>query len=51
MNLEVDHYCFACGINNPIGLKLVFKATQEGVIAYFTPTKEYQGFVILSCFQ
>jgi acyl-coenzyme A thioesterase PaaI-like protein len=45
MNMEVDRYCFACGIENPIGLKLVFETNQEGVIAHFIPTKEYQGYV------
>jgi uncharacterized protein (TIGR00369 family) len=43
--LEDDHYCFACGIENPIGLKIVFETTQDGVVANFIPTKEYQGYV------
>jgi uncharacterized protein (TIGR00369 family) len=43
--VEVDHYCFACGSENPVGLHLSFESTPSGVIAYFTPTKEYQGFV------
>jgi uncharacterized protein (TIGR00369 family) len=43
--VEVDHYCFACGSENPVGLRLIFESTAPGVIAYFTPTKEYQGFV------
>jgi uncharacterized protein (TIGR00369 family) len=45
VNLEVDRYCFACGIENPIGLKLVFETNHDGVVAYFIPTKEYQGYV------
>lgn len=43
--MEDDHYCFACGIENPIGLKIVFETTQDGVVANFIPTKEYQGYV------
>jgi len=43
--MEIDQYCFACGKENPIGLKLLFENTAEGVTAYFMPAKEYQGFV------
>lgn len=35
--------CFACGRNNPIGLKLKFQRDGKGVKAEFTPTKVYQG--------
>lgn len=50
--LEDDKMCFACGVNNPAGLKLKFclKSTSQGVIVppkievKFTPTKIYQGF-------
>lgn len=45
MNLEVDSYCFACGLENPIGLKLQFTIEGDSVFATFTPTKEHQGFV------
>ena len=39
-----DH-CFACGINNPIGLKLRFYQTApDEVTAEITPPKEYEGF-------
>lgn len=44
MNLEIDQYCFACGRENPIGLKLRFELSTEGVTAYFTPSREHQGF-------
>jgi acyl-coenzyme A thioesterase PaaI-like protein len=43
--MEIDQYCFACGRDNPIGLKLRFEYTDEGVVAQFIPAKEYQGFV------
>jgi acyl-coenzyme A thioesterase PaaI-like protein len=43
--VEIDQYCFACGKENPIGLKLDFENTGEGVVADFMPVKEYQGFV------
>jgi acyl-coenzyme A thioesterase PaaI-like protein len=36
--------CFACGKQNPIGLKIHFLPMPNGVQAQFTPTKEYEGF-------
>lgn len=47
LDLEIDNYCFACGTENPIGLKLKFEYTSGGVVANFTPGKEYQGFINL----
>jgi len=47
LNLEADRYCFACGTDNPIGLKLEFENTSGGVEANFTPGKEHQGFINL----
>jgi acyl-coenzyme A thioesterase PaaI-like protein len=38
-----DNYCFACGKDNPIGLKLRFEDTEEGVHGTITLAKEYQG--------
>lgn len=35
--------CFACGRDNPIGLKLDFKRDGKIVRAEFTPTEFYQG--------
>ena len=35
--------CFACGRNNPIGLKLVFRPDGDVVRTEFTPTRLYQG--------
>lgn len=37
--------CFACGMQNPIGLKLQFYQTaQDEVTAELVPTEEYQGY-------
>jgi uncharacterized protein (TIGR00369 family) len=35
--------CFACGKDNPIGLKLEFQRDGEAVRARFVPTELYQG--------
>jgi uncharacterized protein (TIGR00369 family) len=38
-------HCFACGLYNPVGLKLVFYETgPEAVTATWTPGKAYEGF-------
>ena len=47
MNLAIDQYCFACGRDNPIGLKLCFESLAEGVRADLIPIREYQGFADL----
>ena len=36
-------FCFGCGKNNPIGLKLDFKLDGKTARAEFTPTELYQG--------
>jgi acyl-coenzyme A thioesterase PaaI-like protein len=36
--------CFACGQQNPLGLKLVFRVEGEAIVADFLPREEYQGF-------
>lgn len=38
-----DEYCFGCGQENPVGLKLVFDDDGDLVRSRFTPSKEYQG--------
>ena len=38
-----DDYCFGCGQENPIGLKLTFIEDGDFVRSRFTPSKEYQG--------
>jgi len=40
-----DGYCFACGSENPIGLKLDFKLVGGRAETTFVPTREHQGFV------
>lgn len=37
-------WCFACGVNNPIGLKLQFEKQDGDYITHFTPQKEHQGY-------
>ncbi|MDA8387369.1 MAG: PaaI family thioesterase [Nitrospiraceae bacterium] len=44
MKLEDDHYCFACGRENPEGLHLVFEGGGRGVMAFFTPERRHQGY-------
>jgi uncharacterized protein (TIGR00369 family) len=40
-----DGKCFACGQDNPIGLKLLFQLDGEGrSTTSFTPPDEFQGF-------
>lgn len=41
---NVDHMCFACSPNNPIGLKLEFKLEGDKVYTTFRPRKEHQGY-------
>jgi uncharacterized protein (TIGR00369 family) len=37
--------CFACGLENPIGLKMAFYEDDNGrVIAQFTPGDQHQGY-------
>lgn len=42
--VRADHACFGCGAENPIGLRLQFRADQSGVCAAFVPQPEHQGF-------
>lgn len=37
-------WCFACGQQNPIGLRLRFTEAADGVRAEFTPGPQYQGY-------
>ena len=40
-----SRYCFLCGRDNPIGLKLAFYEDEEGrVLAHFTPKEHHQGY-------
>jgi uncharacterized protein (TIGR00369 family) len=36
--------CFVCGMQNPIGLKLIFEEEDGKVVARFTSKPEHQGF-------
>ncbi len=44
MIVKNDTKCFACGPDNPIGLKLKFTPIPNGVKTIFTPSNAYQGF-------
>ena len=44
MELEDVGMCFACGPNNPIGLKLTFSLEDGKYITRFTPRREHQGY-------
>ena len=37
-------WCFACGKDNPIGLKMEFTMDAEECVAYFTPRQEHQSY-------
>lgn len=39
-----DHWCFGCGRQNPIGLKLTFFEEGESVWTSWTPLREHQGY-------
>lgn len=36
--------CFVCGVQNPIGLKIIFETDGTRVWAQFTPKEEHQGY-------
>ena len=44
MKLEDDNYCFACGRENPCGLKLSFNYSNGKLTSEFTPSKVHQGY-------
>lgn len=39
-----SRHCFVCGMENPIGFKVVFEEENKRVWAEFTPKEEHQGF-------
>lgn len=43
-NKEVNQWCFACGSDNPIGLKLKFREENDTYITNFTAGLEHQGY-------
>ncbi len=44
-SLDYDRWCFACGADNPIGLKLKFRQEGDAVVCDFMPEKKHQGFL------
>ena len=42
--VRLDHECFGCGRENPIGLRLEFTADSDFVTASFIPGSAHQGF-------
>jgi uncharacterized protein (TIGR00369 family) len=44
-DVDLDNYtmCFACGRDNPIGLKLKLQRVGEAVMTEFTPEEHHQG--------
>ncbi|MFH1279028.1 MAG: PaaI family thioesterase [Candidatus Eisenbacteria bacterium] len=43
-SLEDDRYCFACGRNNPAGLKVETRRENGSAELLWAPSREYQGF-------
>jgi acyl-coenzyme A thioesterase PaaI-like protein len=44
LNTDLNEgFCFGCGKNNPIGMKLKFTKDGEAICAEFTPDKMHQG--------
>ena len=45
LDVREDHWCFGCGQQNPIGLKLTFFEQPDGsVYADWTPQRVHQGY-------
>lgn len=43
--VQADRYCFACGPDNPIGLRLDFELDASGILrSRFVPRRELQGY-------
>lgn len=43
IDLEDDHHCFACGMSNSEGLRIVWHVEGRVTTAEFTPDRKYQG--------
>lgn len=41
--LRDDRYCFACGPENPIGLRMAVNHTEDGAVSVLTLQKVHQG--------
>lgn len=44
MAFVADQLCFACGHDNPIGLKLAFREEHDTYVAILTADRVYQGY-------
>lgn len=44
MAFIADQRCFACGHDNPIGLKLIFREERDTYVTLFTADRVYQGY-------
>jgi acyl-coenzyme A thioesterase PaaI-like protein len=44
LEVREDHWCFGCGHQNPIGLKLTFFEDNDGVYADWIPDRVHQGY-------
>jgi len=45
MKVRDNNMCFACGKDNPIGLKLNFELVEDNIVeAVFSPDKTHQGY-------
>ena len=44
LGIDFDHWCFACGRANPIGLHLDYNVARDRAETRFTPSREHTGF-------
>jgi uncharacterized protein (TIGR00369 family) len=44
LGINFDHWCFACGRANPIGLRLDLRFAPNRAEATFTPERQHQGY-------
>lgn len=44
IDIRRDDMCFACGKNNPIGLKLQFRWDGDELVTNLVPGREFQGY-------
>ncbi|MBI3291598.1 MAG: PaaI family thioesterase [Elusimicrobia bacterium] len=45
MELKDDGYCFACGMDNPYGLRLTWHVAGRHISTTFLPERRHQGYV------
>jgi len=43
LSVREDGYCYACGPQNPVGLKLDFQIVEGRAETTFVPRREHQG--------